>query len=329
MAEVTRLTKLSDTAPTVISLAEVHRITTEPASRLARQTYMSRKLRSEGRTEEANRLKSSTGLYIPSGIYVGGHGKECLRSMSCLVLSDFDHVPPERMNEVVHRIRADPHTALESVSNSAEGIHVVSPFVLLDEHGQAVAPEHLAWDETLPHPDYLAMAEAIHAEAYETAMSHYEQLLDWPRDTQTSNINRGSFFSHDPEAYYCAAAAPFAISLESVRHRIEAERLARQRAAQEQRARAKARLKTHGGSVRHTNPFDIVESWVERDIPYVEGSRNLYMFRCCSALHQYGMDSATIAQWADARFADLTARERSSTVRSACKGAITHPEGFR
>lgn len=306
MAQFSTLRGHADKAPRTTSLAEVHQATTDPMGLVARLTLLSRKARREGDDETARRLKAETGLYVPSAILEGGHAQECIRALTQQVLIDFDHIPPDRMDEVTNAIRHDPHTGFAHVTNSLLGIHIVVPWTCIE------APEPLAYDGTVPHADFLRVAQAFHAEAYDTVVRNYEALTSLKADPQTCNINRGAYYCYDPEAYYRAEAAPMVISLAGVQRRLK---------AMEQHTRASPAATTahtpHHSS-RVGNVFDFVEMCVQRHHTYVEGQRNAYISRCCYMLHDYQVPQDIILQWVDYRFPDFPQRERFSIVRSCC-----------
>ena len=59
----------------------------------------------------------------------GGRSHRHIRAYTACCMSDFDHVPPERFDEMYARIAADPHTLLAYPTVSGRGIRFACAFV--------------------------------------------------------------------------------------------------------------------------------------------------------------------------------------------------------
>ena len=86
-----------------------------------------------------------------------------------LALCDIDHIPSERMDEVLTLIRNDPHTLMAYVTISKEGVRVI--FGYQREHGDAVNGE-------------------VFPAAWTKGNDYYAQLTGIDYDKNCNNANR-------------------------------------------------------------------------------------------------------------------------------------------
>lgn len=306
----------ADKAPRLTDIDQVYRFVVDPDSYVARFTRLSRQQRREGNDDEARRLKAACGFYVPSAVLEGGHGQDCLRSLSQYVMLDFDHIAPSRMAEVTDLVRRDPHTLMSHVTNSQVGVRIIARYEMMDDISGTGVHTVPAYTGHIPFDRYLCLAQAYHATAYAAIAAHYVELLGCPADPQTSNINRGAYYCYDPEAYLNADAAPFVIPVSAVRQRLQQPRGQHPGANGAEESGAAPRFRADG---RFSNVFDFVEHCVQRHCSYAPGQRNAYICRCCYMLHDYHVPRDIVLQWVDQRFSDFPARERYSIVRSCCR----------
>lgn len=320
--KVSSLTSHSDHAPDVIDLQEVCRRTTESGGEIERLTLESRKARKEGDEAKAKMLKAACGMYVPSAILSGGHGKEHITALTGGIVGDIDDVAKEQMPNLIEQLRRDQHTSLCHITNSEEGARIIAHWIMIDDNGEVVPMERFVWNPNSSHDEYLQKVELIHSIAYAKAKHHYYQVTGMSFDKQTVNINRGAYYCHDPECYYNGDAQPFVLTLYEVREAWQAQ----QRQSEEARQAAQRQQAQRCDSKTCTSVFDLVESWVSRDIAYAPGSYNRYVMKCMYLLNEFQVSYDQVRQWAVQRFADYPQRELLSIVRSCMN---SHPRTLR
>ncbi|MCD7852303.1 MAG: DUF3987 domain-containing protein [Parabacteroides sp.] len=139
---------------------------------------------SEGRTDEAARLKRLLPGFTPSGVFRGGHRDDQVICYSQLVGLDFDHV--KDLPALILLFRMMPTTAALFVSPGGGGVKV---FVYVDS-----PVEH-------------------HRRAFEVVALHYEEVAGMVSDRKCRNVGRCCFVSDDPEAYYNPEAEVFHVAV--------------------------------------------------------------------------------------------------------------------
>ena len=139
---------------------------------------------SEGRTDEAVRLKRLLPGFTPSGVFRGGHRDDQVVCYSQLVGLDFDHV--KDLAALILLFRMMPTTAALFVSPGGRGVKV---FVYVDS-----PVEH-------------------HRRAFEVVALHYEEVAGMASDRKCRNVGRCCFVSDDPEAYYNPEAEVFHVAV--------------------------------------------------------------------------------------------------------------------
>lgn len=305
----------SDHVPEVINTQEVCRRMTECGGELERITLESRQARKDGDEAKAKMLKATCGMYVPSGIFSGGHGKEHLMAITGGLLGDIDDVTKEQMPKLMEKLHRDQHTLLSHITNSEEGARIIAHWIMIDDDGEVIPMERFAWNHRCPHDEYLQKVELIHSIAYAKAKLHYFNVTGMYFDKQTANINRGGYYCHDKECYYNADAQPFVLTLHEVREAWQAQ----QRQSEEARNAIWQVQYQRLDGTPYASVFDLVESWVSRDIAYAPGSYNRYVMKCLYLLNEFQVSYDLARQWAVQRFADYPQRELLSIVRSCMK----------
>lgn len=312
----------SDHEPEVIDLQEVSRRMSKCGGEIERLTLESRKARREGDEAKAKMLKAACGMYVPSAVFSGGHGKEHIVALTGGIVGDIDDVPTEQMPEFMELLHHDEHTLLSHITNSEEGARIIAHWIMIDDDGEVVPMKRFVWNPNYPHDEYLQKVELIHSIAYAKAKQHYFNVTGMSFDKQTVNINRGAYYCHDSECYYNGDAQPFVLTLYEVREAWQT--LLRQR--EEARMSALQLQYQRHDSNPCTSVFDLVESWVSKDIAYVPGSYNHYVMKCMYLLNEFQVPYDQVRQWAVLRFADYPQRELLSIVRSCMN---SHPRTLR
>lgn len=127
--------------------------------------------------------KDSMKIRIPAvtvnGIFESKN-KNCLLVYSSYTALDFDHIPPENMQDFIDSLKKSPHVYVGFKTPSGEGYKAI------------ILHDNL---EPLYHDDL------------------YEQLLEYynceVKDTSTRDLARGNYLSYDPDLWINSDAVPF------------------------------------------------------------------------------------------------------------------------
>lgn len=146
-----------------------------------------------------------------------------------------------------------------------------------------------------------------HRECFEAISTYIYQRYHIMPDQSGSDATRPCYLPHDPTCHLVSDLSNILPSTLDLRlwHE-EYKRITRPRVTM---------AKAYDGNA--DDVFQLVEQWVERRTVYVEGSRNIYVFRCACLLCEFGIAEEEVEQWAIDKFNDLSAHELSATIRSA------------
>lgn len=235
----------------------------------------------------------------------GGRNEKYVRGLTLVCISDTDHVGAEDMEDVKEKAYGDVHTLFGAVTNSERGVRVMYPWIAVDENGAVIPQEFFIWNGREEHSEFLARVRPYHDAAFYEGNTYYSELLGYPWDPHTSDINRMSFYCHDPRAVINPRASPFVVTPQMVNRFVP-----RTTVCEALRPRS---YHLNGDE----NVYDKAERWVSRHVIYAEGSRNRYIVRCCLLLRDFGIDQTTCMEWVNVRFPDYeTETRRSIIVRS-------------
>lgn len=297
-----------DRNPWVITWLDVYRMTATNDNYIDANTRLSREARRHGCDDIADELKAGCGGITPAVWMMDGRTESHIRGLTQVCISDTDHVSDDDMHTVKRMAYADSHTLFGGVTNSMRGIRVMYPWMALDEEGKPLPSEFFVWDGAECHSDFLERVRPYHDAAFLMGNEYYSELLGYPWDRHTSDMNRLSFFCHDANAVFNPHAEPFVVRPEHV---------IRQKRSNTTYEAPRQRLYQLNDD---ENVFDKVERWVSRDVVYVEGSRNRYIVRCCLLLRDFNVAPEIVLQWLNVRFPDYeTETTREAIVRSVYK----------
>lgn len=158
-----------------------------------------RALKSEGRIEEANRLKKTLPAATFSCCYEQHRCEENVTGYSQFVLLDADHLSPSTLVRVVAMLPCCRFTHGFFISPSGDGIKI-----LVKTNGM----------------------KENHRLTYKAVMDYYASLLGIPFDSHCSDLCRLTFLSWDPQTYLNLQAEVFDVS-----KLVEVERPKRKRMA--------------------------------------------------------------------------------------------------
>ena len=146
--------------------------------------------------QEQKRRKSSlktaqAAAFVCGVILEGGRSSSHVRGYSGFVMVDIDGVEPDRLDELVERVKADAHTFLAYVTLSGRGLRVVA--------------------RVLPLPT----DARTFTRAWEAVNDYYARLTGLSIDAQCKNATRMSVLCHDASVHYHPEAEPLAVNLEA------------------------------------------------------------------------------------------------------------------
>lgn len=222
-------------------------------------------------------------------VLFNGMGKQMshVLQFTGLAMCDIDHVPPERMDEVLKLIRSDPHTLISYITVSKEGIRII--FWYQREQGGAVNGE-------------------VFPAAWIKGNEYYAQLTGVAYDKECSNANRLSGMAHDPDVYFNPDAEPFLVSDTEMLDAnfapgTESGKPRKEYAADSQHAKADA-------------AWTVVQPMMtRRGMEYAPGHHHDYILNATYIFNRLGTSQDQLLEWASQEWADYNADERKRCIQ--------------
>ena len=314
----------ADKNPKPITIREVVEII-RADQRLQVLTENHRRYRAMGDTARADAEKQHMPCYSVAVLFSGGKQQKHIVSYTGLSIVDLDHVPSERMAEVLEKVRGDEHTLLAYTTISGEGVRVITRFALNDnvndnENLRAGVmlsnAKHLAQcneDKSLSENNCEILRDAQDdkhnvkqcAEQYKisfvTINEYYKRLTGCDYDEKCKNATRLSGMAHDPEVYYNPDATAIIVDL----------------------------TKKSTGRPRKGMKIERVEESVireleQRGVVYAPGSHNKYISDACYMMNRYGVSLGDCTAWALDRFNDY--QQQGNDVASIVRSCYAQTE---
>ena len=135
--QVSLFNGFADKNPKPITIREVVEII-RADQRLQVLTENHRRYRAAGDTARADAEKQHMPCYSVAVLFCGGKQQKHIVSYTGLSIVDLDHIPSERMAEVLTMVRNDPHTLLAYTTISGEGVRVITRYALNDDENDNV-----------------------------------------------------------------------------------------------------------------------------------------------------------------------------------------------
>ena len=221
-------------------------------------------------------------------VLFNGMGKQMshVLQFTGLAMCDIDHVPPERMDEVLSLIRQDPHTLIAYITVSKEGIRVI--FWYQRQQGGPVNGE-------------------VFPAAWTKGNAYYAQLTGVAYDKACNNANRLSGLAYDPDVYFNPDAEPFLVS--------DAEMLDANFAPGSESGKPR---KEYSAGSQHANPdaaWAIVQPMLaKRELQYAPGRHHDYILHAVYIFNRLGTPLDKLQEWASQEWADYNADERKRCI---------------
>ena len=327
----------ADKNPKPITIREVVEII-RADQRLQVLTENHRRYRAMGDTARADAEKQHMPCYSVAVLFSGGKQQKHIVSYTGLSIVDLDHIPSERMAEVLTLVKADPHTLLAYTTISGQGVRILFKYTIAEggnlrtTHG---TPPPLQGTpsinrggicEASTHPEGVqdTNCPSVHRGTSETQCSggsskrsaeqyrlmfeqgntYYSQLTGLPYDEKCKNATRISGMAHDPEVYYNPDAVPIIVD-------VTKKAVGRPKGVKSEKLKVK--------SARPLTPqlINQVLAKIEaQGIRYEAGSYNKYVSTACYEMNRYGVPEEECREWAVSRFDDYDAADVASIVRS-------------
>ncbi len=324
--QVSLFNGFADKNPKPITIREVVEII-RADQRLQVLTENHRRYRAMGDTARADAEKEHMPCYSVAVLFSGGKQQKHIVSYTGLSIVDLDHIPSERMTEVLEKVRGDEHTLLAYTTISGEGVRVLARYALNTpndnvndncyplrttcssplKRDSAESTEYrtnqkelspFKGDERRERSDG---AEGVKqcAEQYKISFvavnEYYQRLTGCDYDEKCKNATRLSGMAHDPEVYYNPDATVIIVDM----------------------------TKKSAGRPRKGTKIERVEESVireleQRGVVYAPGSHNKYISDACYMMNRYGVSLGDCTAWALDRFNDYQQQgnDVASIVRS-------------
>ena len=282
-----------DTQPRPVTLMEL--VTMMRTDQSVRDlTDKHRYARATGDEQGAKRYKHMMASFGVAARFEGGRQQKHIVEYTGLSLVDIDHIPAERMSEVLALVRGDEHTLLAYTTLSGQGLRVLFRY------------------EASPNPSQggelvTAMSEspllgrgkgeaAFYKHAFAEGNKYYEDLVGLPTDGQCKNIGRISTIAYDENLYYNPEAVPFVVTIEEKK---SVGRPKRSRKATDVEGEVLAKVEAKG-------------------IRYEPHHHNDYIARACYEMNRQGVAEADCTAWALERFADYAETDNVPAIVRSC-----------
>ena len=324
--QVSLFNGFADKNPKPITIHEVVEII-RADQRLQVLTENHRRYRAAGDTSRANAEKEHMPCNSVAVLFSGGKQQKHIVAFTGLSLVDIDHVPAERMAEVLTLVKSDPHTLLAYTTISGQGLRILFRYQMdekdsLRDDVMLSNAKHLAQChenrflsenncEILRNAQDDKLDVRLGAEQYKQAFAegnkYYEDLVSLPTDGQCKNATRISGMAHDPDAYYNPDAVPFVIK--------EGKKpVGRPKGGKSEKGRVKSCIAA------------VLRELKQRGVVYAPGSHNKYISDACYMMNRYGVSLDDCTGWALDEFSDYQAKgnDVAAIVRSCYQRTDEH-----
>ena len=299
MIQLSLFRGVHDTQPRPVTLEEV--VTMMRTDQSVRDlTEKHRYARATGDEQGASRYKKMMTSFGVAALFEGGRQQKHIVELTGLSLVDIDHIPAERMDEVLALVRGDEHTLLAYTTLSGHGVRVLARYALNTSNDN---------DNCLPDgksTSTLTSTFSNYKQAFLTVNTYYQNLTGLPTDGQCKNVGRISTIAYDEELYYNPEATPFIIEPEEKKSVGRPRRVERVKMTVERCEDA------------------VLRELERRGVVYAPGSYNKYVNAACYEMNRYGVPEEQCREWAVNRFADYDTPAVEAIVRSCYQQTEEH-----
>ena len=325
MQQLSLFRGVHDTQPRPVTLEEL--VTMMRTDQSVRDlTEKHRYARATGDEQRASRHKKMMASFGVAARFEGGRQQKHIVELTGLSLVDIDHIPPEKMAEVLDSVRADEHTLLTYTTLSGQGVRILARYEThpnppsMGRTQTSLQNNSCEHSEGAPHRGGAAQrAEGVcwdgslYKQAFLTINEYYQNLTGLPTDHQCKNIGRISTIAYDEQLYYNPEATPFIVKVEEKRP------VGRPRKVQS------GKMKDESGKMTVERCERLVQRELERrGIVYEAGTYNKYVSAFCYEMNRYGVPEEECREWAVNRFDDYNTPEVEAIVRSCYQRTEEH-----
>ena len=304
MIQLSLFRGVHDTQPRPVTLEEV--VTMMRTDQSVRDlTEKHRYARSVGDEQGASRYKKMMTSFGVAALFEGGRRQQHIVELTGLSLVDIDHIPAERMGEVLALVRGDEHTLLAYTTLSGHGVRVLARYALNTSN---TSNDNDNVDVDLPSGRQLSstLTSTLYKTAFLQINEYYQNLTGLPTDGQCKNVGRISTIAYDEELYYNPEATPFIIEPEEKKSVGRPRRVERVKMTVERCEDA------------------VLRELERRGVVYAPGSYNKYVNAACYEMNRYGVPEEQCREWAVNRFADYDTPAVEAIVRSCYQQTEEH-----
>ena len=177
-------------------------------------TEKHRYARATGDELDASRYKKMMTSFGVAARFEGGRRQQHIVELTGLSLVDIDHIPAERMSEVLALVRGDEHTLLAYTTLSGQGVRVLFRYEMKTHPNPPCEGGNFGIAEPIPLPCREGWGGSLYKQAFLHGNAYYEALTGLATDGQCKNIGRISTIAYDEHLYYNPEATPFIVKLE-------------------------------------------------------------------------------------------------------------------
>ena len=294
--QVSLFNGFADKNPKPITIREVVEII-RADQRLQVLTDNHRRYRAAGDTARADAEKQHMPCYSVAVLFGGGKQQKHIVSYTGLCIVDLDHIPSERMAEVLEKVRSDEHTLLAYTTISGEGVRVIARFAFSKEDNEN--------RECLLRAD--KSSSALYTKVFAIINSYYENLTGLSSDEKCKNATRISGMAHDSDVYYNPNAVAIIVDMTK-------KPVGRPKKGKSEEVRVKRCEDA------------VLRELARRGVVYAPGTHNKYISDACYMMNRYGVSESDCTAWALDKFADYQAEgnDVASIVRSCYQQTEEH-----
>ena len=352
MIQLSLFRGVHDTQPRPVTLEEL--VTMMRTDQSVRDlTEKHRYARSAGDEQGASRYKKMMTSFGVAALFEDGRRQQHIVELTRLSLVDIDHIPAERMSEVLALVRGDEHTLLAYTTLSGKGIRILARYSFTSGVQESGVKELQTIPQSLENKDSLqdlpnnaastqSIVTANVNKNCEAASGHLSALLSEAKTPELLNSMRASYplaFSTINEYYQRLTGLPTdgqcknvgRISTiaydEELYYNPEATPFIIEPEEKKSVGRPKGG-KSERLSVKHCKVKDveaiIIRELARRGVVYEAGSYNKYVNAACYEMNRYGVPEEQCREWAVSRFDDYDTPAVEAIVRSCYQQTEEH-----
>ena len=266
---------------------------------------------SVGDKQSARRYKHMMASFGVAARFEGGRQQKHIVEYTGLSLVDIDHIPAERMSEVLALVRGDEHTLLAYVTLSGQGLRVLFRYGMKTHPNPPCEGGNFGIAEPIPLPYREGWGGSLYKQAFLHGNAYYSELVGLPTDGQCKNVGRISTIAYDENLYYNPEATPFTVTIE------EKKPVGRPKGVKSEKGRVKS---CKVGDVESI----VLRELEQRGIVYEAGTYNKYVSAACYEMNRYGVPEEQCREWAVNRFDDYNTPDVAAIVRSCYQQTEEH-----